>query len=44
MIDPASQAQLREAIAACIGSDREVLDALRGEIRPLKNEEVAREI
>ena len=38
MIDPASQAQLREAIAACIGSDREVLNALRGEIRPLKNE------
>lgn len=38
MIDPASQAQLREAIAACIGSDREVLDALREEIRPLKNE------
>lgn len=38
MIDPASQTQLREAIAACIESDREVLDALRGEIRPLKNE------
>ena len=38
MIDPASQAQLREAIAACIGSDQVVLDTLREEIRPLKNE------
>ena len=38
MIDPASQAQLKEAIAACIGSDREVLGELREEIRPLKNE------
>lgn len=37
MIDPASQAQLREAIADCIGSDHGVLDALREEIRPLKN-------
>jgi len=37
MIDPASQAQLREAIADCIGSDQGVLDALREEIYPLKS-------
>ncbi len=37
MIDPASQAQLRNAIAHCIGSDQGVLDALREEIRPLKS-------
>lgn len=37
MIDPASQVQLREAIADCIGSDQGVLDTLRDEIRPLKN-------
>lgn len=37
MIDPASQAQLREAIADCISSDQGILDALRGEIRPLKS-------
>jgi hypothetical protein len=37
MIDPSSQAQLKEAIADCIGADRNVLDALRHEIRPLKN-------
>ncbi|WP_080429236.1 hypothetical protein [Burkholderia ubonensis] len=37
MIDPASQAQLKEAIANCIGTDQGVLDALREEIRPLKN-------
>lgn len=36
MIDPASQAQLRVAVADCIGSDQGVLDALREEIRPLK--------
>lgn len=36
MIDPASQAQLKEAIADCIGTDQGVLDALREEIRPLK--------
>lgn len=35
MIDPASQAQLKEAIADCIGTDQGVLDALREEIRPL---------
>lgn len=37
MIDPASQAQLRDAIADCIGTDQGVLDALREEIRPLKS-------
>lgn len=37
MIDPASQAQLKEAISDCIGTDQGVLDALREEIRPLKN-------
>jgi hypothetical protein len=37
MIDPASQLQLKEAIADCIGADQGVLDALREEIRPLKN-------
>lgn len=37
MIDPASQAQLKEAIADCIGSDQGVLDTLRVEICPLKN-------
>lgn len=37
MIDPATQVQLKNAIADCIGGDRGVLDALRVEIRPLKN-------
>lgn len=37
MIDPSSQAQLREAIADCIGSDQGVLDALREEIRSLNS-------
>lgn len=37
MIDPTSQAQLREAIADCIRADRQVLDRLRAEIRPLKH-------
>ena len=36
MIDPASQAQLKEAIADCIGTDQGVLDALREEIRLLR--------
>lgn len=36
MIDPASQAQLKEAIADCIGTDQGILDELRTEIRPLK--------
>jgi hypothetical protein len=37
MIDPASQVQLKEAIADCIGADQGVLDGLREEIRPLKS-------
>ncbi|GAB6066763.1 hypothetical protein JCM13664_00810 [Methylothermus subterraneus] len=37
MLDPSSQAQLREAIADCIGTDQGVLNALREEIRPLKS-------
>lgn len=37
MIDPASQIQLKKAIADCIGTDQGVLDALREEIRPLKS-------
>lgn len=37
MIDPATQAQLKGAIADCIDTDQNVLDALREEIRPLKN-------
>jgi len=37
MIDPASQAQLKEAIQDCIGADQGVLDTLREEIKPLKN-------
>lgn len=36
MIDPATQAQLKEAIASCISADRGVLDALREAIRSLK--------
>lgn len=37
MIDPASQKQLKQAIADCIAIDQGVLDALREEIRPLKS-------
>ena len=37
MIDIASQEQLKEAIADCIDADRHVLDELRAEIRPLRN-------
>lgn len=36
MIDPASQAKLKEAIAECIVTDQGVLEALREEVRPLK--------
>jgi hypothetical protein len=36
MIDPATQIQLKEAIADCIGTDQGVLDALREEVRPLR--------
>lgn len=37
IIDPASQAQLKEAIADCIGTDQGTLDALGEEIHPLKS-------
>lgn len=36
MIDPGTQAELKKAIADCIGIDRAILDELRAEIRPLK--------
>lgn len=36
MIDPATQVLLKQAIAECIGADRNVLESLREEIRPLK--------
>ena len=38
MIDPASQAQLKDAIADCIDTDQSMLDALRAEIHPLKSD------
>ncbi|MBS0606813.1 MAG: hypothetical protein JSR57_07680 [Verrucomicrobia bacterium] len=37
MIDPASQAQLKDSIADCINADKDVLISLRKEILPLKN-------
>ncbi|MBI3558592.1 MAG: hypothetical protein HY074_20165 [Deltaproteobacteria bacterium] len=38
MIDPSTQAQLKTAIAECIQMDQGILDALRQEIRPLRNQ------
>ena len=38
MIDPSTQLHLKRAIAECIQSDRDVLDALRREIQPLRNQ------
>ncbi len=38
MIDPSTQAQLKTAIAECIQMDQGILDALREEIRPLRNQ------
>ena len=38
MIDPATQAQLKEAIADCIRTDGGMLRALRDEIRPLRQQ------
>lgn len=38
MIDPATQGELKEAIAACIALDGNVLTELRNEIRPLKSD------
>lgn len=37
MIDPETYALIKEAIAGCIGTDQNVLDSLREEIRPLKS-------
>ena len=37
MIDPSSQARLKEAIAECISVDQRVLNELREEIRSLRN-------
>ncbi len=37
MIDLGTQAQLKEVIADCIGTDQRILDSLREEIRPLRN-------
>ena len=36
MIDSATQSQLKDAIADCIGTDQGILDKLREEIRPLR--------
>src|SRR5262245_51447334 len=38
MIEPATHAVLKQAIAECVGNDREVLKALRDEIRPPRNQ------
>jgi len=38
MFEPSTQAQLKQAIAECIDSDKGILDALREEIRPLKSQ------
>jgi hypothetical protein len=38
MIDPSTQAQLKQAITECIEADQGTLDALREEIRPLKQQ------
>ena len=38
MIEPSTQAQLKQAIAECIDGDQGILDALREEIRPLKQQ------
>lgn len=37
MIDPKTQADLKAAVAECVASDRCVLDALREEVRPLRD-------
>ena len=36
MIDPATQVQLKDAIADCIDTDQGILNKLREEIRPLR--------
>jgi hypothetical protein len=38
MFDPASQAQLKQAIADCLVSDQGILQELRDEIRPLRQQ------
>jgi hypothetical protein len=38
MFDPSTQAQLKQAIADCIVSDRGILQELRDEIRPLRQQ------
>lgn len=38
MFEPSTQAQLKQAIAECIDGDKGILDALREEIRPLKQQ------
>ncbi|HEX9396097.1 MAG TPA: hypothetical protein VF943_05075 [Burkholderiales bacterium] len=38
MFDPASQAQLKQAIAECLVNDQGILQELRDEIRPLKQQ------
>jgi hypothetical protein len=38
MFDPSTQAQLKRAIADCIGNDQGILRELRDEIRPLKQQ------
>ena len=38
MFDPSTQAQLKQAIADCIANDQHILQELRSEIRPLKQE------
>jgi len=38
MIEPHTQTQLKAAIAECIGADQRVLDELRQEIRPLRQQ------
>ena len=39
MFDPQSQKELHQEIARSLLADRDVLDALRAEIRPLRHEE-----
>lgn len=38
MFEPSTPAQLMQAIAECIDGDKGILDALREEIRPLKQQ------
>src|SRR6266704_4502015 len=38
MFEPSTQAQLKQAIAECIDSDKGILNTLRDEIRPLRQQ------